>query len=85
MPPSYGHALMALRNLGVVVLVSVDTVYGILVPTLMHSSAHQLLAMRIHPLSLHNLPIEHSRGEGISSGDRVWSLILVLFCIQCSF
>ena len=64
------------------VLVSVDTVHGISVPTLMHGLTHQPLAMRIHHLSLHNLPIEHSREEGICAGDRVWSLILVLFYIQ---
>jgi len=64
-PFSYGHALIALRRSDGVVLVSVDTVHGIPVLTLMHGLTHQPLAMRIHHLSLRNLPIEHSREEGI--------------------
>jgi len=65
-----------------VVLISVNTVYGIPISTLMHGLTHQPLAMRIHHLSLHNLPIEHSREEGIYASNRVWSLILELFYIQ---
>jgi len=62
---SYGHALMALRRSDGVVLVSVDTVHGIPIPTLMYGLTHQPLAMRIHYLSLYNLPIEHSREKRI--------------------
>jgi len=80
-PPSYGHALMALRRSDGVVLVSVDTIHGIPIPTLMHSLTHQPLAMRIHHLSLYNLPIEHSREEEIYISNQVWSLILELFHI----
>ena len=69
MPPSYDHALMALRRSDGMVLVSVDTVHGIPIPTLIHSLTHQPLAMRIHHLFLHNLPIEHSREEKIYAGD----------------
>jgi len=61
---------MALRKSDGVVLVSVDTVHGIPVPTLMHGLTHQPPAMRIHHLSLHNLPIERSRGEGIFASNR---------------
>ena len=82
MPSSYGHALMALRRSDSVVLVSVDTVYRIPVPTPIYGLTHQPLAMRIHYLSLRNLPIEHSREEGIYTSNRVWSLILELFCIR---
>jgi len=81
-PPSYSHALMALRRSDSVVLVSVDTVHRIPVPTPMYGLTHQPLAMRIHHLSLCNLSIEHSKGEGIYTGNRVWSLILMLFPIQ---
>jgi len=56
---------MALRRSDSVVLVSVDIVHGIPIPTLMHGLTDQPLAMRIHHLFLHNLPIEHSREEGI--------------------
>jgi len=55
-----------------VVLVSVDTIHGIPVPTLIHGLTH---------LSLCNLPIEHSREEEIYASNRVWSLILELFRI----
>jgi len=68
-PPSYDHALMVLRRSDGMVLVSVDTVHGIPIPTLIHSLTHQPLAMRIHHLFLHNLPIEHSREEKIYAGD----------------